>query len=91
MAHKKRPRRGGKALEVTMRDVMEGMLEAASCAAYQPTPDTLQILSIEAPKADPFAADNPAPKRVRKVSALRSHDVVDYLMRRERELERLSA
>lgn len=91
MSNSRRPSPGTKALEIAMRDVMEGLLEAASCSAYRPAPDTLQILSIEAPKTDPYAAGTPKPRRVRRLKPARSHDVVDYLMRRELELERLSA
>jgi hypothetical protein len=92
MFNGQRPQKGNKALEVAMRDVMEGLLDAVSHAAYRPTPDTLEILSIEAPKADPYAVPRPTPtRRVRPIAAARSHDVVDYLMRREQQLERLSA
>ena len=40
---------GLKRLEMTMRDVMDGLEDAASYMNYQSTPDVVEILSIEAP------------------------------------------
>ena len=40
---------GIKRLEVTMRDVMDGMEDAASYMNYLSVPETVEILSIEPP------------------------------------------
>ena len=42
-------KRGIKRLEVTMRDVLDGLEDAASYINYQSSPDVVEILSIEPP------------------------------------------
>ncbi|MGD8525382.1 MAG: hypothetical protein PVJ63_03980 [Thioalkalispiraceae bacterium] len=44
-----------KALEMTMRDVLDSLEDAASYMALHSTPEGLEILSIEAPGRDPYA------------------------------------
>ncbi len=72
-----RPVRGAKALEMTMRDVLDGMEELAAEFAYGPCgPSGLRILSVEPPlPAPPPAAAPPTPSR---------GDVVAFIERRER-------
>ena len=45
----KQPTKGIKQLEMTMRDVMDCLEDAASFMNYHSCPDTIEILSIEAP------------------------------------------
>ena len=52
--HNKIPVEGHKALEMRMREAMESIEDSYTYAAYQSTPDCLEILSIESPKADPY-------------------------------------
>ncbi len=85
---KKIPVRGGKALEMAMRDVMDSMADSASYFAYRSTPDTLEILSIEPPGRDPFRRE---PAEITTIQRARSHDIVDYLYRREAQLERIQS
>ena len=42
-------KRGIKRLEVTMRDVLDGLEDAASYMNYKSTPEVVEILSIEPP------------------------------------------
>jgi len=71
-----------------MRDVMIGLTDSASYFAFRSTPDTLEILSIEPPKGDPFHSDRICAK-VTPLRRSRSTDIVDYLLRRETRLERI--
>lgn len=87
---KKAPVKGEKSLEMVMRDVMEGLTDAASYFAYRSTPDTLEILSIEPPKGDPFQS-NRSTAKVTPLRRARSHDIVDFLVRRETRLERIKS
>ena len=41
--------RGIKYLEITMRDVLDGLEDAASYMNYQSVPETVEVLSIEPP------------------------------------------
>ena len=86
---RKIPVNGGKSLEMAMRDVMDSLADSACYFAYRSTPDTLQILSIEPPKQLSF--ERP-PADVIPVEAYRarSRDIVDFLIRRETELERVA-
>jgi hypothetical protein len=46
----KTPRIGDKALEMTMRDVLDGLEDFATMAGYEAySPETFEILSIESP------------------------------------------
>lgn len=75
-----------------MRDVMEGLADAASYFAFRSTPDTLEILSIEPPKGDPFMRGQaPTPATITPLRRGRSHDIVDFLVRRETRLERIKS
>lgn len=74
-----------------MRDVMDGLTDAASYFAFRSTPDTLEILSIEPPgKGDPFQNDR-ASAKVTPLRRAPSHDIVDFLIRRETRLERIKS
>ena len=73
-----------------MRDVMEGLMDSASYFAFRSTPDTLEILSIEPPKGDPIQSDRSLAK-VTPLQRARSHDIVDFLVRRETRLERIKS
>jgi hypothetical protein len=88
---KKAPVKGEKSLEMVMRDVMEGLTDAASYFAFRSTPDTLEILSIEPPKGDPFQTGRPNNANVTPLRRARSHDIVDFLVRRETRLERIKS
>ena len=87
---RKIPVNGGKSLEMAMRDVMDSLTDSACYFAYRSTPDTLQILSIEPARQVNFHGPTAEVIPVRQ-SQSRSRDLVDYLIRRETELERLSA
>ena len=87
---RKIPVQGGKSLEMAMRDVLDGLADSACYFAYRSTPDTLQILSIEPPK--PVTPEQPTAEIITvKDYQRRSRDIVEFLMRRETELERLAA
>ena len=73
-----------------MRDVMAGLSDSASYFAYRSTPDTLEILSIEPPKGDPFLTER-TNATVTPLRRARSNDIVDYLVRRETRLERIKS
>lgn len=80
--YSKIPVKGDKALEMTMQDVMEGLEDSATYFAFNSTPDTLEVLSIEPPKGDPVADRAPL-ATVYAVPQQRSLDIVDYLIARE--------
>jgi len=76
--------RGIKRLEVTMRDVMDGMEDAASYMNYLSVPETVEILSIE-PPGRPI---QPAPELVQFTKAdvsesIQNDNIVEYLIQRE--------
>jgi len=75
---------GGKALELTMRDTLDGLFDAATYIGFHSCPETVQILSIEAPKPVNFER---APAQIISVHSLQ--DITDYLIQRELHLERL--
>ena len=83
--HKKAPVRGNKALEMQMRDVLDGLHDSACYFGFQSVPQSLEILSIEPPKGD--LAHHPRPTatiyRVPTRHAERSQDIVEFLMLRE--------
>lgn len=85
---RKPPIQGSRGLELVMRDVLDGLNDSAAYFAYRSTPDTLEILSIEPPRGDPFRQP-PVKNKVTALRRARSHDVVDYLTRREARLERI--
>jgi len=61
-----KPVRGDLALEMTMRDVMDGLEEQAVIAAYATTAGCMEILSVEPPTADPL----PRPRRRRRAEVV---------------------
>jgi len=76
--------RGIKYLEITMRDVLDGLEDAASYMNYQSVPETVEILSIEPPGR--------AIQRNREIIQLNKIDIpdpgensniVNYLIERE--------
>lgn len=77
------PVKGCKALEMTMQNVMEGLEDSASYFAFQSTPETLEILSIERPKGDPFANREAMATVHHVLSNQRSEDIVEFLITRE--------
>lgn len=81
------PVKGGKALEMTMQNVLEGLEDSASYFAFQSTPDTLEILSIERPKGDPVANRQPLATVHHVLSNRRSEDIVEFLITREKQAE----
>jgi len=74
--------RSHKALEMIMRDVLDGLQDAACIDAYNPQYDCVQILSISPPpnsdgtQYSKTASIHPLPSR-------RSTNVLDFLMERE--------
>ncbi len=84
--HKKAPVRGNKALEMQMRDALDGLHDSASYFAFQSVPHSLEILSIEPPKGDTVGNGERVLAPVYRVPprhAERSQDIVEYLMARE--------
>jgi hypothetical protein len=73
---------GSKALEMTMRDVMVGLVDTATRAAYAAESNSVEILSVELPRtlARPIET---RPDNVVAVGSARSHSIVDYLIQRE--------
>lgn len=75
------------ALEIAMRDSLEGLHELVSQIAYQQShPHVMEILSIDPPGIDPYAPSatrTTTPARPLRHTA-RSHDVVTFLIERER-------
>ncbi len=78
-----KPIPGGKSLEMTMRDVMDGLADSACQMAYSSATLNMEILSLAAPQQNALATRR-AP--VVAVSAARSQNIVDYLIRRESNL-----
>lgn len=75
--------RGIKRLEVTMRDVMDGLEDAASYMNYRSTPDIVEILSIEPP-----GRSTPNEQKVIPINHFsddneQNSNIVDYLIQRE--------
>ncbi|MBI3561878.1 MAG: hypothetical protein HY080_09205 [Gammaproteobacteria bacterium] len=81
-----KPIPGGIALELTMRDVMESLTDTAAAVAFANTTLSVQILSLDTPIS--VALPGPRPDNVIQVRKNRSHDVVEYLLRRETRLLR---
>ena len=74
--------RGIKRLEVTMRDVLDGLEDAASYINYESSPDIVEILSIE-PPGRPIAVKNTVIPLKLPFEADHSNNIVDYLIQRE--------
>jgi len=74
--------RGIKRLEVTMRDVMDGLEDAASYLNYQSTPDIVEILSIEPPGRPAPGEQKVIPMHLSTGNEQNS-TIVEYLIQRE--------
>ena len=69
-----------KLLEITMRDVMDGLEDAATYMSYHSSPDVVEILSIEPP-------GRPTPKETKLIPmelyGSDNSDIIEYLIQRE--------
>ena len=76
--------RGIKRLEVTMRDVLDGMEDAASYMNYHSVPEVVEILSIEPPgrETQPFNEVIPL-NHINSFEIQPDTNIVDYLIQRE--------
>lgn len=81
MQPKLKTQAGHKRLEVTMRDVLDGLEDAACQLSFQSSVDTLEILSIEPPGREVWYSTKTA--TITPLSQKRSSDIVDYLISRE--------
>lgn len=76
--------RGIKRLEVTMRDVLDGLEDAASYMNYHSTPEMVEILSIEAPgRIPPHQQDIIHLSKINSVKSTHTPNIVNYLIERE--------
>ena len=70
-------KRGIKGLEITMRDVMDGLEDASCYMNYHSIPDIIEILSIE-------PAGRPESMQSKVIPIKRSaSDIVEYITQRE--------
>ena len=83
-------KRGSRALEMVMRDVLDSLEEAANYSQYQSEYSTVQILSIEEVKtAQPETSVCDKPRQITNIYSVskpplhRSKDVVSFLFERE--------
>ena len=74
--------RGIKRLEITMRDVLDGLEDAASYMNYHSSPDIIEILSIEPPGRPIQANANIIPISRPIDNNINAH-IVNYLIQRE--------
>lgn len=74
--------RGQKHLEITMRDVLDGLEDAASYMNYNSVPNTVEILSIE-----PAGRLTQSQQEVFEFNSINnpkySTNIVDYLVQRK--------
>ena len=79
---------GTKALEMIMRDVLDGMEEFSNAEAYNPGQGEFEILGIEKP-----AASKPvtAKKKAKRSANNQSADIVSFIEIREKIALKLSA
>lgn len=84
--NKQTVKRGSKALEMTMRDVFDGLEDISNSTQYNCAPETVQILSIESPETDTGSSR----KQLTNIYSIsnppilhRSKDVVSFLLERE--------
>ncbi len=78
-----------KALELIMRDVLDGLEEFANMASYNPNPEVLTILSIEPPSEEerkrvfsaPSGSEDGDPDHVRRGN--KTADIVSFIEKRE--------
>lgn len=67
-----------------MRDVLDGLEEAANYMSYQSTPGTLEILSVETPgRVNVPPQDVININKINKVVKRSTDNIVDYLIQRE--------
>lgn len=74
--------RGIKRLEITMRDVLDGLEDAASYMNYHSSPNIIEILSIEPPGRPIQANTNIIPINIPIDNNINA-DFVNYLIQRE--------
>lgn len=75
--------RGIKRLEMTMRDVLDGLEDAAIYTNYRSSPDIVEILSIEPPGRPIIEKQNIIPMTIHIDNGNDNTDIVDYLIQRE--------
>lgn len=78
--------KGAKHLEITMRDVLDGLEEAAIYINYHSEPGTIEILSIEPPgRPIQLAAEIIKLEKQHPIftEGKRSSNIVEYLIQRE--------
>ena len=73
---------GIKRLEISMRDVLDGLEDAASYMNYRSSPDVVEILSIEPPGRPTSAKQKVIPINL-PVNNNIDADIVGYLIHRE--------
>lgn len=77
-------KRGIKRLEVTMRDVLDGLEDAASYINYRSTPEIVEILSIEPPGRSVQPTQEVIKFNNLASSEANEHaNIVEYLIQRE--------
>ncbi len=69
-----------------MRDAQLGLVDAASHFAFAPSEVNFEILSLESPWQQPKTLSR-YPDNIVSVTTARSHDIVNFLIRRETYLE----
>ena len=69
-----------------MRDAQLGLMDAASYFAFAPGEINFEILSLE-PPCQPSTTLSTRTDNVVKMTMARSHEVVNFLIRRESQLE----
>jgi len=74
--------RGIKRLEISMRDVLDGLEDAASYMNYRSCPDVVEILSIESPDR-PSLGKQKVTLINHPINNNTGTDIVAYLIRRE--------
>ena len=74
--------RGIKHLEITMRDVLDGLEDAASYMNYHSSPDIIEILSIEPPGRPALSEQKVIPINLPS-DKVHSSNIVEYLIQRE--------
>lgn len=82
----KTSKREAKLLEITMRDVLDGLEDAASYVGFQSVADTLEILSIEPPGRLTQPIHDLIQMKTQASSQLAANqtaDIVEYLISRE--------
>lgn len=73
---------GNKALEMIMRDVLDGLTDLAMEANYSPQNGHFSILSIESPEVSSHEPVKTAAKPIRQYK--RKADIISFIEERER-------